>query len=156
MASISTCGGSGIVVAIGLHLVVLRTDWNARGRYLHTALRSDVLLASVVEINEGLDVLVIEKRINLFGIMCGIEKHFIYRAQDEANRIMPRGRLKSWIQRQIVFTVRRRDHVQVVAVIMLCPIPSCSRAGRKDDDGCNQLYRGRDNHKPACFGDKRK
>lgn len=76
MASISIYGGSGIVVAGGLHLVALRTDRNAHRRNLHTAIRSYVLLASVIEIDERLNVLVIEKHVNRFGIMSGIEKHF--------------------------------------------------------------------------------
>ncbi|MCY9668253.1 hypothetical protein M5X11_25570 [Paenibacillus alginolyticus] len=73
----------GFVVAIRFHFVSLWADGNAHGRDSDVAVPSRILLASVVKIDERLDVLVIEKQINRFGIMTGIEEHFVYRAQGE-------------------------------------------------------------------------
>lgn len=119
-----------LVEPVRLHLVAFRTNRNACRGNLDVAVRCRILLAAVVEIDERLDVLMIEKQIDGFRIMGGIEKHFVYRAQgesllefdcayDQTDSVMPRGRLQSRIQGQIVFTVRRRDHVQVVPVEVL-------------------------------------
>lgn len=62
--------------------------------------------------------------------MSSIQEHFAHRAQgktllefnrtdDETNSIMPGSWLKSWIQWQVVVTIRSRNHVEMVPVKVL-------------------------------------
>ncbi|CAH0117555.1 hypothetical protein [Paenibacillus sp. MSJ-34] len=66
--------------------------------------------------NERLDALMLQEKVYGLRIISSVEEHFVYRAHDQTDGIMLRGRLKSRIQGQIVLTVRRRDHIQVVTV----------------------------------------
>src|SRR5665648_17671 len=74
--------------------------------------------------------------------MSSIQQHFLHRAQGksllEFNRtnhqtdsIVPASRLQSWIQWQIVVTVRSRNHVEMVTVEVLLSgaIPACIAVG---------------------------
>jgi hypothetical protein len=98
----------GFIESIRLHRVPLRADRNACRRNLDAGVRSRILLATVVEINEGFDGLVIKKQVDRFRIMSGIKKHLSYRAQgetllefngthDQTDRIMPGSRMQSGV-----------------------------------------------------------
>lgn len=73
----------GFVKANGFHLVALRTNRETGRRNVDVVVRCRILLAAVVKVDEGLNVLVIKKHVNRFGIMGGIEKHFVCRAHGE-------------------------------------------------------------------------
>lgn len=121
----------GFVEAIGLHFVTAGTNRNPGGRNRDFA-RGQGFRASRIEINKRLNLLGIQKVVNGLRIMSSIQKHFVDRAQgesllkfscadDQTNRIMPRGRLKSGVEWQIMWTIRCRDHVQMVPVKVLLP-----------------------------------
>jgi hypothetical protein len=73
----------GFIKSVGLHFFSLGAYGNACWGDLDVTVRGCILLAAVVQIDEGLDVLVIQKEIDRLRIMSGIEQHLIHCAQGE-------------------------------------------------------------------------
>lgn len=73
----------GYVKPVWLHFVAFRTDRNTRWRNVNVTFRRRILLAAVIKIDEGLDVLMIQKHVNRLSIMSGIEQHLIDDAKVE-------------------------------------------------------------------------
>lgn len=100
----------GLVKTVGSHFITLGTKGNAGGRNLHFAARCRIFHAPGVEINERLHVVSTKKLVNRFGVVSGIQEHFVHRAQgesllkfggaqDQADPVMLRGGLESGIER---------------------------------------------------------
>ena len=111
-----------------------------------------------------------EQKINGFRIMRGVEKHFIYRAQVKRclnSTVLMTKLTASCREAGCSLGYKGKSCLLSAAEIMYrwyplkyfsghCPSPSRNRAGSKDDDGCNRLYRGHDNRKWLCFEDRQK
>lgn len=104
----------GLVEAIGLHFVAVRTKGNPGGRNRDFAHRHG-FGASRIKINKRFNALNVQKMVNGLCIMSRIQQHFVDRAQgesslkfsgtdDETHRIMPRDDSDYVKKRKLSFT----------------------------------------------------
>lgn len=89
----------GMVEAVGFHFLACKADWDPLGRNLHIVFSFQIFGDTLIEINERLNPLMLQKIIDSTCIVSSIKEHFFYRSQgktlrefdrtdDKADRIM--------------------------------------------------------------------
>ncbi|MFC9706753.1 hypothetical protein ACFTRD_01180 [Paenibacillus sp. NPDC056933] len=76
----------GMIEAVGFHFLAYKADWDSPGRNLHIAFSFQIFGATLIEIKERLNPLMLQKIIDSPCIVSSIKEHFFYRVQGKTLR----------------------------------------------------------------------